>query len=1517
MRRLSVILIISLLLNSIPFGSFASIQRVATLTEEKILPFSSSGSTQSHSCSISFDSSYKNVQVIDSYVDNGIISSSSVGSGSVNLSLRNGTYKSGSQTVTKIGTLNLTDATADNSGNIVTTARDNNGNTVSINSVSNVSGDFISATFSGSTFYIAPDTSKGELRDDPSLPIQSETVTFTAPDDNTNQNYVAPKVALKGTVDGNITVVADPATGSVTPKYDSSYIWAEFSGGNPLQKKEITRTTSNYHGYFWVDRHLDKHFACMGSTVMPNYIYRATTTPGATGYIPTGYAGDVVNYNKALNKSDLGSVDFWGYYLGATPSLGIVTNPSSNMFSATVGSKLYFTSSDLSKYGADLNSNNTLSATFEVTNSSVNLTEKFRLKEHDKEFPAGPCLPEITKVEDQSTFWSTRTYSWETIVRHFKFLTMGNYGLYGGVFRNYYPYSSKLSYKYFTKNRFYDGSLTYSYDVIENVNGYAYNGWVKIRYNRDVSITDNPPSRPGGIIATPSAITHGPSVDDYTPQNQLVYKYYYYKNSTWNYLGQTVNGTTTISWNPSSLGLDLNNLKVGVRANDLYQDGAMGENDPAAKLDITGTVTPNVLPAGENMTINAETDSAPECNQVSYTISKGYGSGTLDKTGKKYYETNIAVASGGWSYKDGNLSNWMAAFNGNVSTDGDYTQFFEHDFYRMPEEPFVFGNKGTIIIPSLNDNGYSETYNFTEKTVYDSHVSCIYNYYIAHNYAGSVFDISPYRNPTTSFGTMAYYKVARSIDSAPTWFSYSGELSWTWKGGYSKGYRAYAQIWDKQIDLPYWNKPVTITFEGNVYKVYQDGTYVGQVTGNRTMEGFQPDLNSRFRTRLYDESASTTAHYYHSLGTQTGKSVFSNEVWSLDQINLFMGGAYPDNYHIARPDLFRARYEPNTTKINFNYGGVRQNGLIHPSNLLTYIPGKLTWGKTITLPTTMKNGLYTVTLTANNGLQKSIDISFTVSTPINPDGVMPSNVNKGATYTITATSSKYVNDMKLIVFGQTYTMTYDGLNGSGDKKWKYNLTIPNNAAFGIYNQTSGPLRYAEFKAAIPSGDTASDYETFQIGVGAEVAGNDVYAAPGETVQITASTKGYCTSASVVMPTGTVNLINNNPVGNFENTWSGSYTVPVTQPIGDYDITYKGTNALMTATHPAKLHVDVFLSPVGNVPDSIETKTDFKITCRTTLHATSVSAVLNPTPGAVQYNLNLISQDATHKYWESANIQYPEGAAGGPAGKTVTGTFTTRAANGKTEADTDTGHLWEKIEVSGYEMRRTLYQDGDISKPLVETLCRSPSTRHSGSAGFILAGHEMGIKVLTKGYADKIQMNFDGPVEDYTKDNSVKILDQLTQRFEWDDVVNRGRTPEYASLDALKNYYSFPKNFTKAAKAATSLNNIYTIYYLIPYGTKQSLHSWYTLREESGSAFNIDKSKLLERIKEPFVLKLKIYSGSRYIEKNIKFDVFERWDTLFNRDIRPCIDNPGGHNPVSQSTWETTDYIEEYFKNNYN
>lgn len=1509
-KYVSLLLIICLIVTTTPIITFGAVTRTITVTKQKILPFSVTSQTASTSVSLDI-SGLSGVQVASKTVDNGVISNTVINGNSLVVYLINGTYSSQPKTVLKTDTIYVSnELETDETSHIITkTAKG------FVTNILGTTGDFLNASYCcGAKININTDTSKGVDGFDYNQKVFDE---FTISSDAANRNrditvsktlpYSIISVRTKSAKCNNYDLLAS----NISYSFTGDTVNARFIGGTP-KANENTRDLT--HTYQWIDRHRDGHF----SPYAPASAYWAPNSYNY-GYNTSGYYltanspnASIKSYVNKLPEADWS--DYIGFKMGGKPyiyaynqSKGIPKDGS--FVSANIGYSPY----------------STVFSKAAVTGETFYNTERVKVslnKDTIAYEPEGKLSSATDKIsaygdENQDTFFNSNTGKPETYVMHYTFHYGPNKHGFGGYFT--YPYTCTAEYEHYKPVKRYSGTVNYTYQAIENSPGYTYNGTVTVNYTQQLTVTDNPPSRPTAILANSSQILHGPATDDYTPQSQLTYKYYYYKNSTWNYLGITYNGQTNINWNPAALGLDLANLKVGVIANDLYQDGPMGENDPSADIKLTATTDKSTLAAGDSLTVDATTDSNPECFEVRYNIP-GVINGTLGANGRNSYDTMLYHVNSEWIYSG--FSSWpcyaanqqrmlgvgkrvdgqeylmnfgITPFIGtnlgtkvnslsNVPTGfAKYWNFFPFEAGSASnlQEYYAMGNEGTIIMPGINNTRYVNVdlakysiYYLTDNRYSNGSVVCVFQDFAT----GRLYRLGLYREYFSNNTSLCYADIF-----TPIGINYNGCYSERVNGSpfYKESQASYyAQFYptvqSTRIILSTADNPIAITFKGSTVKLYQSGTLIAEKTLSVPIYNL-----AAIGTYHGDTSQSYLAPHFGN-----GKHLFSKKAWPMDAITNFINGPYQDmtwyaGMGYAKPGI--PDYSP-------------------------WVPGTAKWRQTITFPATTRNGLYIMTVTAVNGLQKSVDIPIIVSTPINPVGNMPAKVARGSTYTVTATSSKYVNDMKLIVFGNTYTMTANGFDASGNKKWTYNLTIPQTAESGMYNQASGSFRYAEFKASIPSGDTASDYKIFEVVIPAAITGGDLYARPGETIEITANTTGYCTSASVDLPTGNLTLTNDSPTSNYANKWRRNYTVPAAQAFGTYNITYRTANPYMTGTHPARLFVNEFLNPVGDIPDNIETKTNFKLRCNTTLSAVSVAATLSPTPGAAQYTLNLVSQDSTKKYWESANIQYPEMSAGGSAGRTITAAFTAAGSSGRTESCTDTGHLWEKMEITGYELRRFLYQDGDTTKPILETLCRSQSTRLSGSEGFMLAGQRMGIKVLTKGYIDKIEMDFDGPVVDYEKDYSIKTLDGLTKKFEWDDPVRRGRTPAFSSLKELQNNYAMPRSFA-GITPGTDYHNIYTTYYLIPYGTKQTLHSWYTLREESKDAFSIDKSKLLDRIKAPFTLKIKLYSGTRFMEKDIKMDVFERWDTLLNRDIRPYIDNPGDHDPVSKNTWEITDYIE--------
>ena len=189
-----------------------------------------------------------------------------------------------------------------------------------------------------------------------------------------------------------------------------------------------------------------------------------------------------------------------------------------------------------------------------------------------------------------------------------------------------------------------------------------------------------------------------------------------------------------------------------------------------------------------------------------------------------------------------------------------------------------------------------------------------------------------------------------------------------------------------------------------------------------------------------------------------------------------------------------------------------------------------------------------------------------------------------------------------------------------------------------------------------------------------------------------------------------------------------------------------------------------------------------------------------------------------------------------------------------------------------------------------------------SNGFISAGNMIGIKVKTNPNVFLVKMTLQG-------DESIKKFDNKTKQFEWDEPRRIGQNTTYSSLEEYIELYNSSEYTLQYLE-----NGIYMIEYLIPYETKQTLHSWNTIRNMTGQSLNIDKRLLLSRISEPYKLKFEIYEqleeeteNGTNIYTNVTtqyyyLDVFECWTSLYNRDITPYILN-NNKNEVEYDVWK--------------
>lgn len=160
--------------------------------------------------------------------------------------------------------------------------------------------------------------------------------------------------------------------------------------------------------------------------------------------------------------------------------------------------------------------------------------------------------------------------------------------------------------------------------------------------------------------------------------------------------------------------------------------------------------------------------------------------------------------------------------------------------------------------------------------------------------------------------------------------------------------------------------------------------------------------------------------------------------------------------------------------------------------------------------------------------------------------------------------------------------------------------------------------------------------------------------------------------------------------------------------------------------------------------------------------------------------------------------------------------------------------------------------------------------------FICAGQVMYIRVKTLNDTASVTLEIEG-------DKSITTLDELTKKFEWDEPKVRGVKTRYKTINELKKQYKTPINLKLEEDVGGGVKYFSTIY-VVPYKTKQTLNSWATLREKNKNAFEINENDLFTRIEKQYSLVLKARSEIGVTTKRTNLDVFEAWNTIYNRDL---------------------------------
>ena len=198
---------------------------------------------------------------------------------------------------------------------------------------------------------------------------------------------------------------------------------------------------------------------------------------------------------------------------------------------------------------------------------------------------------------------------------------------------------------------------------------------------------------------------------------------------------------------------------------------------------------------------------------------------------------------------------------------------------------------------------------------------------------------------------------------------------------------------------------------------------------------------------------------------------------------------------------------------------------------------------------------------------------------------------------------------------------------------------------------------------------------------------------------------------------------------------------------------------------------------------------------------------------------------------------------------------------------------DKPKIASIEIKRVTTNNG---KEIYTNLNIAKKTHTK----FVCAGQVIYIRVKTLNDTESVTLEIEG-------NKSIITLDELTKKFEWDEPKSRGIKTRFKTINALKKQYQMPLKLTLEEDVGGGIK-YFSATYVVPYKTKQTLNSWATLREKNKNAFEINENDLFTRIEKPYSLVLKARSEIGVTTKRTSLDVFEAWNTIYNRDLTKYI-----------------------------
>ena len=687
MKKISICLAAIIFLQNI---SYAFVTREITVTLEKTIPFSFLSDSADLVESLSIKG-LSDVKIKKVYVDNGEITANIDGN-YIDVELNNGEWSNSYKTISKSYNMDLENVVLTDEKNkklVITPAKD----AISIN---DVSGDFSSAKIldNGNIEITIKEEAQGVLGYDENTLVESE-FTINIDEENKNREIQSETISLPYEIIDDVVAKSGDTSKVQEINAYGNQINVVFNNGTP---KENETTINSGYTYFWIDRDEEGNI----KKYDPNAIY-STDINKITGL------GEYVDENDFDEIGLTVSNNKWEDYCGIEKD-GVryiyIFDESRGIPSSFFGSLVK--DDEISFDGQELNSEK---FTVKFSNTDVSYIPEGKLYSMGELVSNtkgwGETVPN-KEWESQKSFFNELTGKLETYVKHFKFF----YGpkekkTFGGYYT--YPYSCTFSYKHYKPVNLYSGTVLYEYESQEKINGYSYNGWVKIEYKAEKTIADYPPTAPFNVKynTITGNITWENGNDDYTAIKDLKYEIQIFDGS-W----KTIENKTFLELLVTYI---INYSEPDVRIRSIDEENQVSDWTYASRseIELKGELTPYIVKPGDNIDIFAETKSLSKIQNVIAKNDEMQMYVELEKnneTTPNFYEMSYDIEADFPEYVTDYLviSNGRMAL-GNKEEVDTYRYTIKNEFdngnidFNIAED-INMDSKGTLIFSNLNYN---------------------------------------------------------------------------------------------------------------------------------------------------------------------------------------------------------------------------------------------------------------------------------------------------------------------------------------------------------------------------------------------------------------------------------------------------------------------------------------------------------------------------------------------------------------------------------------------------------------------------------------------------------------------------------------------------------------------------------------------------------------------------------------------------------------------------------------------